>query len=158
MATHDRNVINFSVPIPIVEKKIIRMNDLLDRTLVKNGVWNNYFFDVDSNLYINSNKIGKIGFFNVDTVNVLSSLDKYEKREMISIVVFLKSNEIFSTVKEMSCNCYLYSYMPFVEDDTFKTENPIYIYEKNKDYSALYNFRKKIDQKSRLILLTYKSN
>jgi hypothetical protein len=148
----ERNIIKFKVSSTTVEDSLKRMNILMDKLTPIEGEMINYFFDNDGSFYINSQKLGRINELDVDTIRTLRNLSLSEKREFLSLVIFLKDNYISSTHKDKPCKCYLYEYRA-VDDKSFFMNRTLYLNQKGKSYETLLGESKVLDSKGKIILI-----
>ncbi len=148
----ERDSISFKAPVKAVEDSIRRMNTLMDKLKPIEGEMINYFFDNEGYFYLNSQKIGKIKDINIDTVGIVKNFTPEEKKEFVSLIIFLNNNYISSAFKDRPCKCYLYDYKA-VDDKSFNMKRNIYLSEKGKSYETLFAERETLDKKGNLILI-----
>lgn len=151
----DRNNIKFKDPVETVEGKLKVMNNLLDKILPVNGEMQNYFFDSDSNLYVNSQSLGQVASLSIGKVKMFQNFSINEQEEFISILLFLNRNYLSSVFLDKSCKCYLYGYHQ-VDDPSFKDDRLIYLNESNRNYKTILIGREIMDKKGNLVLVGVK--
>lgn len=151
----ERNKIRFNAPKETVEGKLKVMNNLLNKIHPVDDEMQNYFFDGDSNFYVNSQRLGRIVGLKIDTIKMFENFTIKEQEKFLSTVLFLDGNYLSSVFLDKSCKCYLYGYRQ-TGSPSFKNDRLVYLNESDKDYKTILTNRKILDKSGTLVLVGVK--
>lgn len=155
-SSSERDHISFKTPVKSIEDSIIQMNNLMKKLPVEAEMIN-YFFDYENSLYVNNLKLGKLESFNPDTFAVFKSMTAKEKKNFLTIALFLRENEISGNHFDDLFNTWRYSYKP-TEDNSFRDSRSIFLKEPNTPINDIQQAHIILDEKGDLILIKARQN
>jgi len=145
-----RNKIELQHPISEVQDSIIKITSLLEK--IRDPIAVNKEYDYrEGNLFVNNKQTN---LTNIDTINALSKLTSYEKKEFLKLSRYLKLNDLTSGSYDTYLKLWVFEYRYLPNGNNSDTRVIAIL---NKDsISKIVSKVVILDQKQMIYLLKYK--